>query len=426
MTTTPPEAPTGPGPHEGPRTTREEVRDLGRLRRSTTDRKIAGVAGGLGRHLDVDPLLLRVALVVLVFFGGAGLLIYGACWLLVPEDDGSEPAVSLDERTRTVALLIVGVLAAAALIGDSWGFFGFPWQVLVIGAIVLWALTRTKKETPPPYAGAQQYGAPYAGPATGATGPADPTAPYAAAPPAPPVPPVPPTAPYPHNYNVPPGYTPPTYAPPVYVPPPPRPRNPRKRGPILFWFTIALIALAEGVLGIADLAGAPVADAAYPALALAITGAMLVLGAFWGRAGGLIALGLVAAVATAGATAADRWETGATTERPLVAADLDDSYRYGVGELVIDLTRVSDLENLDGRRLELDMSAGSIRVIVPDGLAVDVDAASHGPGSIRLFGTSNDGIDFTSSEVYDPSIGTFPQLTIDAEINLGEIEMRAS
>ncbi len=48
------------------------------------------------------------------------------------------------------------------------------------------------------------------------------------------------------------------------------------------------------MLGIADLAGAPVADAAYPALALATIGAMLVVGAFYGRAGGLILLGLIA------------------------------------------------------------------------------------------------------------------------------------
>ena len=67
--------------------TRDEIRDLGRLRRSRDDRKIAGVAGGLARHLDVDPIILRVALVVLVFFGGAGLLIYGAGWLLVPEEE---------------------------------------------------------------------------------------------------------------------------------------------------------------------------------------------------------------------------------------------------------------------------------------------------------------------------------------------------
>ncbi|HET9423669.1 MAG TPA: PspC domain-containing protein, partial [Nocardioides sp.] len=92
MTQNPPEAPAEhpsdpgghAGPDDGPRVTRDEVRDLGRLRRSRHDRKIAGVAGGLARHLDVDPIILRVALVVLIFFGGAGLLIYGAGWLLVP------------------------------------------------------------------------------------------------------------------------------------------------------------------------------------------------------------------------------------------------------------------------------------------------------------------------------------------------------
>ena len=73
MTTTPPEAPSGPPPQDptgsgGPRVTGDQVKDLGRLRRSRTDRKVAGVAGGLARHLDVDPLVLRVAFVVLVFF----------------------------------------------------------------------------------------------------------------------------------------------------------------------------------------------------------------------------------------------------------------------------------------------------------------------------------------------------------------------
>lgn len=407
MTTTPPDAPAGPGPQQGPRTTREEVRDLGRLRRSTTDRKIVGVAGGIARHLDVDPLLIRVALVVLIFFGGAGLLIYGACWLLVPEDDGSEPAVSLDERTRTVALIIVGVLAVAALVGDSWGLIGFPWPVAIIGAVVLWALTRSKRSETPT-APAVPYAAPYA--------------------PAPPVPPAAPsaadapTAPYVANVDVPPGQVPPAWTPPAYQPP--RPRNPRRRGPILFWFTLALIALTEGVLGIADLAGAPVADPAYPALALGITGAMLVVGAFYGRAGGLIALGLVAAVATAGATAVDRIDGGATTERPLVAADLDRSYRFGAGELVVDLTDVADLEALDGRRLELDVSVGRIEVVVPDGLAVVADASVNGPGDISLFGEHRDGIDISDGTTYDPTGGDWPLLTIDAEVNLGEIEMR--
>src|SRR5262245_60849333 len=141
MNTTPPEAP--PPPQDsGPRVTRDEVRDLGRLRRSTTDRKVAGVAGGLGRHLDVDPLILRVAFVVLVFFGGAGLILYGACWLLVPEDGAERAPFNLDERTRTVALIIVGAIAALALIGDSWGAFWFPWPVAIVALVALWLLTR--------------------------------------------------------------------------------------------------------------------------------------------------------------------------------------------------------------------------------------------------------------------------------------------
>ena len=47
-----------------------------------------------------------------------------------------------------------------------------------------------------------------------------------------------------------------------------RPPKPRKRGPILFWFTLALITLSLGILGTVDAAGAPVADGAYPALAV--------------------------------------------------------------------------------------------------------------------------------------------------------------
>ena len=73
-------------PPAGPRVTSAEVRDLARLRRTVADRKVAGVAGGIARHLDIDPLIMRVAFVVLSLFGGAGLIVYAACWILLPED----------------------------------------------------------------------------------------------------------------------------------------------------------------------------------------------------------------------------------------------------------------------------------------------------------------------------------------------------
>ncbi len=75
------------------------------------------------------------------------------------------------------------------------------------------------------------------------------------------------------------------WAPPPYVPPGPRASRPRRTGLVLFWPTLALIVVALGVLGIYDASHA-VEVAAYPALALAVTGGMLVVGAFRdGRAG---------------------------------------------------------------------------------------------------------------------------------------------
>ncbi|HEY7879456.1 MAG TPA: PspC domain-containing protein [Streptosporangiaceae bacterium] len=70
------------------------------LRRSSSDRMLAGVAGGLARYLDVDATLVRIAFVVLTVVGGAGVPLYLASWLLIPEDgaDQSIAASFLDSR----------------------------------------------------------------------------------------------------------------------------------------------------------------------------------------------------------------------------------------------------------------------------------------------------------------------------------------
>jgi phage shock protein PspC (stress-responsive transcriptional regulator) len=70
------------------------------LRRSTDDRMLAGVAGGLARYLDVDATLVRIAFVVLTIVGGAGVPLYLASWLLIPEDgaDQSIAASFLDSH----------------------------------------------------------------------------------------------------------------------------------------------------------------------------------------------------------------------------------------------------------------------------------------------------------------------------------------
>src|SRR5690242_6321643 len=66
---------TGAGGAAGPR----------RLYRSRDERMVAGVCGGMAEYFAIDPVIVRIIAVALVFAGGAGLLAYLAAWLLVPE-----------------------------------------------------------------------------------------------------------------------------------------------------------------------------------------------------------------------------------------------------------------------------------------------------------------------------------------------------
>ena len=58
------------------------------LTRSSTDRKISGVSGGLGAYLGIDPVLVRVGFVVTTLASGVGLLAYLALLAIVPADEG--------------------------------------------------------------------------------------------------------------------------------------------------------------------------------------------------------------------------------------------------------------------------------------------------------------------------------------------------
>ncbi len=55
-----------------------------RLTRSTLNKKIAGVCGGLAEYFDLDPTLVRVLWLLLIFFGGTGLLAYLILWIVLP------------------------------------------------------------------------------------------------------------------------------------------------------------------------------------------------------------------------------------------------------------------------------------------------------------------------------------------------------
>jgi phage shock protein C len=57
-----------------------------KLYRSKTNRKLAGVCGGLAQYLNVDATVIRVLFVLLAVLGGSGLVLYLAMWIIVPDE----------------------------------------------------------------------------------------------------------------------------------------------------------------------------------------------------------------------------------------------------------------------------------------------------------------------------------------------------
>jgi phage shock protein C len=60
-----------------------------RIFRSRDDRMLGGVCGGIARHLDIDPVIVRIATVALVCAVGAGAVAYVAAWILMPLDESA-------------------------------------------------------------------------------------------------------------------------------------------------------------------------------------------------------------------------------------------------------------------------------------------------------------------------------------------------
>ena len=130
MTETPP---TMPQPEEPQR----------RLTRSTTDRMIGGVAGGLGRHLNIDPLAIRITFVILAFAGGLGIVAYLICLVFVPSDDPSAPPQKWG-LARTIGAGLVAV-AALAIVTPGW-LWGPQVPLLLVAGAIVYLLVRMLRD----------------------------------------------------------------------------------------------------------------------------------------------------------------------------------------------------------------------------------------------------------------------------------------
>lgn len=387
-------SPTGPPAHSaGVETHRPPTR---RLLRSRDEKMIAGVCGGLGEYTGIDPVVFRIVLAVAAFAGGAGLAAYVVAWVCIPErnDDGSEPAARTGApQIDNAAAVVLGVLGLIVLLGVVGGRDRGPFDgdggillLLLVGG-GLWWWVRQDHGAPSTPVGS----APPSGPASSG---GDPLLEEAARL---------------DDFLTTPVST--------VQPAPPAPRPPRSRLPLL---GISALLLLWGALVLVDLSVTEVDEQVAIGLSLLLVGGVFVLGAWYGRAGGLVVVGVLLAAVGGLSSVVDASPRGGFGERYWEASDtseLRDTYRLGGGEAVLDLRRLSLTED---RTVEVSVWGGELRVVLPedDGVSYDVDA-HVGMGDLRVLGRSDEGVDLDlSAEDIDEGE---PVLTLDLRVGMGEM-----
>jgi phage shock protein PspC (stress-responsive transcriptional regulator) len=128
-----------------------------RLERSRSDRMLAGVCGGLARYFDIHPAFYRVGFVVLTLIGGAGILIYIAAALVIPDEgeaDSIASAALRDRRERPWPLIGLAFVAVAGLVLLSrvsiWPHGDVAWFLLLIAGVIILHLARRPPAEPKP------------------------------------------------------------------------------------------------------------------------------------------------------------------------------------------------------------------------------------------------------------------------------------
>ncbi|HEY3212327.1 MAG TPA: PspC domain-containing protein [Actinomycetota bacterium] len=357
------------------------------LRRSASDKVIAGVAGGLAETFDVSSLAVRslfgLAFVVIAFqiwtLLGVAVVAYVLLWIFVPREDiGVSPAGRLTRRFPRIGpaigvlLLLAGAAAIAAQL-DAW----LVWPVLLIGGGVLLYRYDAGRGVP-------------RSTQTTAMGPAPPTSP-------------PETS--------------------VALPPEPRvPRSPRERSP-LGWLGLGVALLVVGIAAILQNLGAlEVRLVRYPAIALLILGITMLIGAFAGRARWLVLPALLVApflLAASVVTVPLEGGFGNLYERPLSSSAVHGSYQRVAGDIYLDLTE------LTGTQAAPVVSAttgfGSVSVLVPfDAHVILTERA--GAGVVHAGrGVSDTGFEASLATTMEPRHGDGATITLDLETGIGDV-----
>jgi phage shock protein PspC (stress-responsive transcriptional regulator) len=360
------------------------------LTRSSSDRLLAGVAGGLGRYFGLDPVLFRIGFVVLGVVGGTGIALYLLGWLLLPEEDGTDSVAATalrgkDRRGRARAIL--GLAVAALLITEP--FRHRFWTDGVLWPIVLIGLGFALLHSRHPQAGGTNPGP--VPPWTAGPGGADTSWPGSG-------------PPWPTGTGT-----------AAWVAPDSRPNT------LTAYLAGGLAILCAGA-ALLQLTGAlDISLAGFLASALAVSGVALVAGAVRGRVGGpivLVTLLLAGALASVLAVPVSiGGGIGNRLSHPADVAAVMTSNHLGIGDLTLDLSDVHPDQTL---AVKASVGIGELRVIVPDGATV-ITRGRAGTGEVEVFDGREGGL---SVDRNSQDQGTGPEtFKLDLRVGIGQVEV---
>ncbi len=368
------------------------------LLRPTEGRWLLGVAAGLGHRLGVPAWALRVAFVLLFFAGGLGVLLYLAGWLLMPRE-GEEDALAAgwlntDQNGRWAGVILVGV-AVLFLISRT-NFVGgdlvLALALICVGVLLYRGdLARPSRQDTVTPADEDPEPSPALAPEATDDSSASTDAPASSD-----------------------------------TPPPAREPS------FLSRVTLGFAVLVVGAVGLAD---ALVGDfdptfRHYTALPAAIVGLGAVIGAWYGRSGGVIVAGFilvpflllapVVELVSQNLTVVEDWYSDDTVYWVASLEEILDEYQLGAGTLRLDLTQV----DFSGETIQtqVNLGFGRVEVNLPDGVAAEVRGAV-GVGILGVDSQERVGVGVNTT-LRTEAPGDDGLLLLDVAVGVGEIVVR--
>jgi len=395
------------------------------LRRSDDQRIFAGVSGGLGAHFGINAWWFRWAFIILTFFGFAGVAIYIAAWLLIPDAHSAESiaagwfdGLDLSDSGTLFGVVLIGVAAliVATSVFHISGAIVIAVAMGIVGFLLYRGDIRPPTKTPPPVDDdivvvVEGDGAIEATVPESVATPADEAAAGVAAPD--------------------------VSASLATMPPrPPKPAKEKKPRPpksMLGRLTMAVMLIVLSSMALIELADiAHIEPYAYAAAAMGVVAVGLLVGAWMGRAYWLIIIGLLIAPVLFFSSLLPRvadWSIGDPGYLPTSAEEISKSYDLGVGQLTVDLTQLSAEELAKVGAVEASVGMGQLIVRLPSDIGATVKAEvgvgavtgaqALGSSVVNVYEYSGVGVD----QVF--TIGSPPHdLLLDLEIGMGEISIR--